>query len=52
MVRNLSEAGIPVVVLDDLSTGVRRFVPDDVPFVEGTLLDGDLVSKALGAHDA
>ncbi|MBT7802897.1 MAG: NAD-dependent epimerase/dehydratase family protein, partial [Microbacteriaceae bacterium] len=50
VVRNLSEAGIPVVVLDDLSTGVRRFVPDDVPFVEGTLLDGDLVSQALGDH--
>jgi len=50
VVRNLSEAGIPVVVLDDLSTGLRRFVPDDVPFVEGTLLDGDLVSQVLGDH--
>ncbi len=29
------DAGTPIVVLDDLSTGRRERVPGDVPFVEG-----------------
>jgi NADPH-dependent 2,4-dienoyl-CoA reductase/sulfur reductase-like enzyme len=31
----LKDAGIPVVVFDNLSTGVRSAVPDDVVLVEG-----------------
>jgi UDP-glucose 4-epimerase len=32
--RRLQESGRSVVVVDDLSSGFRAFVPDDVPFVE------------------
>ena len=48
VVRAFEEVGLDVVVVDDLSSGHREFVPDDVPFVEGTILDTDLVD----AHDA
>jgi len=47
VVSNLQQAGVPVVVVDDLSTGLRGFVPEGVPFVEGTLLDTALVEKTL-----
>ena len=47
VVSNLQQAGVPVVVVDDLSTGIRGFVPEEVPFVEGTLLDTGLVEKTL-----
>ncbi|WP_422744245.1 UDP-glucose 4-epimerase GalE [Mycobacterium sp. WMMD1722] len=50
VVRAMLEADIPVVVIDDLSTGLRRFVPDAVPFVRGTLLDADLVTGTLRDH--
>jgi UDP-glucose 4-epimerase len=43
--------GIDVVVLDDLSSGHREFVPDGVPFVEGSILDTDRVARALDEHD-
>jgi UDP-glucose 4-epimerase len=42
--------GIDVVVLDDLSSGHRAFVPADVPFVEASVLDTDLVHRALVEH--
>ncbi|MDC7122310.1 UDP-glucose 4-epimerase GalE [Cellulomonas fimi] len=51
VVRAFQHAGIPPVVLDDLSSGHRRFVPVDVPFVEGSILDTDLVARTLAAHD-
>ena len=38
------------MVLDDLSSGHASFVPEGVPFVEGTILDEELVSKALADH--
>ena len=44
------EAGTDVVVLDDLSTGYRDFVPDGVPFVEGSVTDPDAVAYAIGGH--
>ena len=47
VVANFQQAGLPVVVLDDLSTGFRDFVPQGVPFVEGTLLNTSLVQKTL-----
>ena len=50
VVRELQQAGIPVVVLDNLSTGVRGFVPADVPFVEADLLDNAAVREALSIH--
>ncbi|MFL6095796.1 MAG: UDP-glucose 4-epimerase GalE [Blastococcus sp.] len=43
-------AGSRVVVLDDLSTGERTRVPDEVPFVRGSLLDADLVARAIREH--
>lgn len=50
VVRALGEAGLPVVVIDDLSTGLEQFVPESVPFVRGTLLDGALVEQTLREH--
>jgi len=41
------EAGYPVVVIDDLSTGHRGSVPPDVPFVLGSAGDSGLVSATL-----
>ena len=50
VVRELQNAGISVVVLDNLSTGVRGFVPSDVPLVETDLLDTASVRTALAEH--
>lgn len=50
VVRALSDADMRVVVIDDLSTGLERFVPSTVPLVRGTLLDGELVSRTLEDH--
>ena len=44
------DAGCPVVVLDNLSTGVRRAVPEDVVFVEGDAGDLDLTKALLRRH--
>jgi UDP-glucose 4-epimerase len=43
----MQDAGLPVVVLDDLSSGHREFVPPDVPFVEGSIVDAGAVGRAL-----
>ena len=50
VVRELQNAGISVVVLDNLSTGVRGFVPAGVPLVEADLLDTPSVRGALVEH--
>jgi len=50
VVRELEKSGIPVVVLDNLSTGVRSFVPPAVPCVEADLLDTTAVKRALSEH--
>jgi len=39
----LRDAGWPVSVIDDLSTGSRYLLPDDVPFYEGNVADRALV---------
>ncbi len=39
------------VVFDDLSTGHESFVPSDVPFVRGSLLDGGLLLDAMHEYD-
>ncbi len=49
VVRSLRLAGFDVVVVDDLSSGHRAFVPEDVEFVEGTILDTALLTEAM--HD-
>jgi UDP-glucose 4-epimerase len=51
VVRAFAERGLASVVLDDLSSGHRGFVPDEVPFVEGTILDTGLVASALREHE-
>jgi UDP-glucose 4-epimerase len=50
VVRSLVQAGVDVVVLDDLSTGLRSRVPDDVPFVEADVLNRPSVETALREH--
>ncbi|MGH9136839.1 MAG: UDP-glucose 4-epimerase GalE [Acidimicrobiales bacterium] len=47
VVRRLVEAGRAVVVIDDLSTGFREFVPDAVPFVESSVTDEAAVATTL-----
>ncbi len=44
------QVGLDVVALDDLSSGHREFVPQDVPLVVGSVLDVDLVRGALAEH--
>jgi UDP-glucose 4-epimerase len=41
----LKDAGWSVAVIDDLSNGVRRAVPDDVPFYEGNIADRSLLER-------
>jgi len=41
----LKDAGWPVSVIDDLSNGSRRVVPDEVPFYEGNVADRALVER-------
>jgi len=50
VVRALTEAGLGAVVIDDLSSGHRRFVSEGVPFVNGDILDGGLVLDTLREH--
>jgi UDP-glucose 4-epimerase len=51
VVRALRDAGLTAVVLDDLSSGHASFVPNDVAFVHGTILNGDLILGTLRRHD-
>jgi UDP-glucose 4-epimerase len=51
IVRSFQQAGLDVVVVDDLSSGQRAFVPDDVPFVDATILDTSLITEAMRDHD-
>lgn len=50
VVRAFMEEGMDVVVLDDISSGHRSFVPNGVPFVEGSLLDNEALARAFGEH--
>jgi len=50
VVRAFRTQGLEAVVLDDLSSGHRRFVPDDVPFVQGSILDTPLLVRTLSEH--
>ena len=50
VVRAFVDRGLDVVVLDDLSSGHREYVPDGTAFVEGSLLDEDLVTRTLAEH--
>jgi UDP-glucose 4-epimerase len=50
VVRALQEVDLEAVVIDDLSSGHREFVGADTPFVEGTVLDTDLVTRTCKEH--
>jgi UDP-glucose 4-epimerase len=51
VVRALTDAGMPPVVIDDLSSGHEGFVPEGVPLVRGSILDRALVERTLREHD-
>jgi UDP-glucose 4-epimerase len=50
MVLELLDEGEDVVVLDDLSTGFRRAVPEAATFVQGDMGDGELVLRTIQEH--
>ncbi|WP_369196392.1 UDP-glucose 4-epimerase GalE [Streptomyces djakartensis] len=50
VVRAMTAAGERAVVYDDLSTGIAERVPDGVPLVVGSTLDGERVARALADH--
>ncbi|MFI9831880.1 UDP-glucose 4-epimerase GalE [Streptomyces sp. NPDC051913] len=50
VVRAMTQAGEGTVVYDDLSTGIAERVPDGVPLVVGSTLDGERVARALADH--
>ncbi len=51
VVRAFDYVGLDVVVVDDLSSGHREFVHDDVPFVEGSIVDTELIERAIRQYD-
>ncbi|HEY0223903.1 MAG TPA: UDP-glucose 4-epimerase GalE [Pseudolabrys sp.] len=50
MVHELVDAGEPVAVLDNLSTGFRFLLPSQVPFVAGSTGDRDLVGQTIARY--
>jgi UDP-glucose 4-epimerase len=50
MVLALRDRGEAVVVLDDLSAGMRALVPDGIPFVQADIADADVVARTIRAH--
>lgn len=51
VIHSLQASGRDVVVLDDLSTGLARKVPSDVPLVQVNVGDKSAVTAALRDHD-
>jgi UDP-glucose 4-epimerase len=49
-VHALNDAGLPTVVLDDLSSGVPGLIPSSVPFVLGNAGDKTLLASVLRKH--
>ena len=50
VVRDLLARGHKVVVLDDLSGGFTENVPDEATFIEGSILDVELVNSLFAEH--
>jgi len=50
VVRAFREQGIDVAVVDDLSSGHEEFVPADVPFYRGTILDRALLDRIFAEN--
>jgi len=51
IVRAFAAEKMAAVVVDDLSSGHREFVPADVPFYQCNVVDQHLVGEVLGSHD-
>ena len=51
VLRSLQASGRDVVVIDDLSTGIRERVPAEVPLVTGSILDQDLLEQTMRDHN-
>lgn len=51
VVRALQAAGLEPVVLDDLSSGFESFVPEAVPFVRGSILDGQGILRTIDRYN-
>ncbi len=51
IVRSFQAEGIGVVVIDDLSSGHEEFVPAEVPFVRGSILDAELLRRTFAEHE-
>ncbi|MGA8208616.1 MAG: UDP-glucose 4-epimerase GalE [Nocardioidaceae bacterium] len=51
VVRAFAERGLGAVVVDDLSSGHRGFVPAGVVCVEGSILDAGLLTRTIREHD-
>ncbi|MGW3096204.1 UDP-glucose 4-epimerase GalE [Streptomyces sp. NPDC001102] len=51
VVRAMTRAGERAVVYDDLSTGIAARVPEEVPLVVASTLDGERLAQALAEHE-
>jgi len=51
VVRAFAEQGIDTVVVDDLSSGRRTFLPAGTRFVQGTVLDGAQLENTIERYD-
>lgn len=51
VVRALVDADIEPLIIDDLSSGHREFVPAGVHCVYGSILDGPLLERTFAEHD-
>jgi UDP-glucose 4-epimerase len=50
VVRAFTEADISTVVLDNLSSGHREFVPSNIPFVRGSVTDGEVLQSLFADY--
>jgi UDP-glucose 4-epimerase len=50
VIRALRSAGLSPVVVDDLSAGQRAFVPRDIPFVKGSILNHQLLLRIIDEY--
>ncbi|MEW2573928.1 UDP-glucose 4-epimerase GalE [Streptomyces sp. NPDC047070] len=48
--RAMAEAGERVLALDDLSAGVPARLPEGIPLVQGSSLDGELLKRVFAEH--
>lgn len=47
----LVDAGIDVIVVDDLSTGLASRVPPNLPILRGSVLDAELRNRIFDSHE-